>query len=434
MSLLLVSIISFLGIILGRFIFKKWFNHLTLYCIIFGGMVFLYELKFLPYPNLIPITWFVIISSFLCFLFGILTIISARNLFKENPKVIEKSDISLRIFADGGKTLKYALIFFSIISLYSAIEFWMILLKEFGSIPAVFINGNLIYRMNVNGELKGTTPYIFIVSFVAVFFAGVYTAYKGKFTILSFIPLVSVIIKDIGGAGRATMTLALMEFAFSFFLFRYMLNNDLLGRYKFSRKNILIAGVILIVVFILSISLVRLSRNVSGENYLGASKELRGANENILISPSVYLYASSSIGVLTKYMESQGENTRFGEHSLQSIYLLLAKFKLVEKPLIFQKGYYIPLWTNNGTYLRELHADYGIAGVFIGPFLLGLLLTWLWFKFYEGKSLIVFALLVHLFLIVGFSFFFNGNQILLLDYWVRYNSYKYTNYRKNCII
>jgi len=137
---------------------------------------------------------------------------------------------------------------------------------------------------------------------------------------------------------------------------------------------------------------------------MGASKELRGAKENLIISPSVYLYASSNIGVLTKYLESQGENTRFGEHSLHSVYLLLAKFKLVEKPLPFQKGYYIPLWTNNGTYLRELHADFGVVGVFLGPFLLGLLLTWLWFKFYEGKSLIVFALLVHFFLIVGFSF------------------------------
>jgi len=62
------------------------------------------------------------------------------------------------------------------------------------------------------------------------------------------------------------------------------------------------------------------------------------------------------------------------------------------------------MWSNNGTFLRELHADFGIAGVLLVPFLLGLMNTWLWFKFYEEKRLVVFALLVFLYVIIGFSF------------------------------
>jgi hypothetical protein len=77
---------------------------------------------------------------------------------------------------------------------------------------------------------------------------------------------------------------------------------------------------------------------------------------------------------------------------------------VIKKPEVFQRGYYIPMWSNNGTFIRELHADFGIVGVFLVPFLLGLLTTWLWFKFYEEKSLIAFAFLVHFYLIVGFSF------------------------------
>ena len=130
MSLLLTFVITLSGIALGKLLFRKWFNHLSLYCVIFGGTLFLYELKLLPYPALIPEAWFVIIASFLSFLMGILTIIYARNIYKENPTHIAKSPIELKLFVDNGKTLKYAIIFFSIISAYAAIEYWAILIHS----------------------------------------------------------------------------------------------------------------------------------------------------------------------------------------------------------------------------------------------------------------------------------------------------------------
>ena len=44
MSLLLIAVISIIGILLGKFLFTKWVNHLTIYCFIMGGLIFLYEL------------------------------------------------------------------------------------------------------------------------------------------------------------------------------------------------------------------------------------------------------------------------------------------------------------------------------------------------------------------------------------------------------
>ena len=46
-----------------------------------GGLVFLYELKLLPYPDVIPLAWFMIVASFLAFVLGIITIITAKNLY-----------------------------------------------------------------------------------------------------------------------------------------------------------------------------------------------------------------------------------------------------------------------------------------------------------------------------------------------------------------
>lgn len=415
MSLIIIFVISFLGILLGKFLFKHWFNHLTLYCFIFGGSIFLYEMKLLPYVDIIPFTWFIIISAFLSFLMGILTIIAARNLYREKPTHIEHSDIMLTIFSDDGKVLKYSILFFSFISLYAAVEFWMVLIRQFGSIPAVFLNAQVIYRLNISGKLSGTTPYIYLVGYVAVFLAGIYTAYKGKFTLLAFIPIFSLILRDLAGSGRAGMLFALMEFIFTIILFRYLLNKDRLGRFKFSKLSIIVVSAILLGLFIASASLVKVSRGVvKAENYSGASKELRQTRDNLILSPSLYLYLSSDVGVLSKYFSSDGEDTPFGQNTFMTAYLFLSKFNIVERPHEFQKGYFIPMWTNTGTYIRELHADFGMLGVLLGPFLLGLIITWLWFKFFENHSLIALAFLVYLNIIIGFSFFVMATRVI---YW-----------------
>jgi oligosaccharide repeat unit polymerase len=416
MSLLLIAFIIILGSLLGRLLFKYWFNHLTIYCLIFGGSLFLFELKLLPYTDLIPFAWFVIIAAFLSFLMGILTIISARNLTRENATYLEKSVINLKIFADDGTILKYAIIIFSILSMYSAIELWMIFIKQFGSIPAVLLNGEVIYRMNVNGKITGNTPYIHLLGFVAIFLSGIYTAYKKKFSLLTFIPLLSIILREIAGAGRAGMLFALAEFSFSFLLFKHLLDKDLYNRYKFNKNSAVIGLVILLIIFVGGASLVKLTR-VSDEaspTYSGASKEIRTTSGNVLISPSIYLYLSSDVGVLSKYLSSKSEKTGIGQNTFLTLYNLMSKLKVIEKQSEYQKGYFIPMWTNTGTFLRELHADFGVTGVLLGPFLLGLLITWLWFKFYEKKSLIVFAFLVNLNIIIGFSFFVMATRVL---YW-----------------
>lgn len=415
MSLILIAVISILGILLGRFFFKHWFNHLTMYCFIFGASIFLYEIKLLPYVDIMPLTWFVIISAFLSFLMGVLTVITARNLYKGNSIITERSDINLKIFSDEGRILKYSIIFFSLISLFAAVQFWMVLIKQFGSIPAVFINAQVIYRLNITGKLTGTTPYIYLVGYVAVFLAGLYTAFKGRFTFLAFLPILSLILRDLAGSGRAGMLFALMEFIFTIILFRYLLNKDKLHRFKFSKLSILLVSVILLSLFIASASLVKVSRGVvKAENYSGASRELRQTRDNLILSPSLYLYLSSDVGVLSKYLSSEGERTPFGQNTFMTFYLFLAKFKVIENPSEFQKGYYIPMWTNTGTYLRELHADFGIPGIFLGPFLIGLFLTWLWFKFFENHSLIALVFLVYLNIIVGFSFFVMATRVI---YW-----------------
>jgi oligosaccharide repeat unit polymerase len=307
------------------------------------------------------------------------------------------------IFADDGRALKYSILFFSFIGLFVAIQRWIVLIHMFGSIPAVILNAGLVYRLNTDREIKDFIPILPNFVYVGVFLVGIYTAYKKRFSFLTFLPFIGIVIKELTYFGRGEILFSLIEFLSSFFLFRQLLKDDSIQKFRFSKKNAIVASSILIVFLVTSASLVRVSRG-SFENYLGTSSGLRELKDNFIISPSVYLYLSSDVGVLSKYLELNNENTRFGQNTFLIFYDYLAQLEREARPQFFQKGYYIPMWTNTGTYIRELHEDFGTAGIFLVPYLLGLIITWLWFKFFDEKNLIVFAFLVYFYVIIGHSF------------------------------
>lgn len=403
MSLLLVAIVSVLGIILSKWLFSKWFNHLALYCIIMGGLIFTYELKLLPYPNVIPLAWFMLISSFLAFLLGVVTVFTSRYLNQEKYSLEDKRSLVLNLFNDGGRAIKYSILFFCFIGLFVALHRWFILIGKFGSIQAVVLNAALVYKLNVQGEIKEFIPILPSFVYVGVFLSGIYTAYKGKFSFLSFFPILTIILKELTYFGRGEMLFSSMEFVFTFLLFRHLLNKDSKKRFIFSKKNAFVAAILFLGLLIIASSFVRVSRNAR-ESYVGASRGLKQLNNNFLFSPSVYLYISCDVGVLSKYLELEKEENAIGQNTFRVVYELLSKLNLAEKPDFFPRGYYIPMWTNSGTYIRDIHADFGVLGVLLIPFLLGLTMTWLWFLFYTKGSIYVLTFLVYLFLIVGFSF------------------------------
>jgi len=280
MIFLIVFSFGLLGILLGKYIFKKWFNHLSIYCFIWSCLIIFYNLRLLPYVEIIPLAWIFIFLSFLSFLLGILTSISMRNL-NSNQQIERNTDVSLDIFKDGGKIVKYSIILFSFICLLAAIQNWMVLIKMYGSIPGVILNLTNIYNKTIHGEIKGIIPYISFLGYVAVFFSGLYTAYNKKFTLLTFFPFIGITIKEFATTGRVGILFALLEFLFTFFLFRNLLKNDLLQRYKFNKRNGIIAFSIIIIFFITFISIARITRG-TGESFANKSVQLKNLKNNYI--------------------------------------------------------------------------------------------------------------------------------------------------------
>ena len=416
MVFIFVPVISIISIILGKQLLGKWFNHLTIYCIIWSVLILLYEWKLIKYVEITPVAWIYVSSAFISFLLGILTITSARNFSDKKPIFSIKKKIDLTIICDNGKALKYSLFVFSVITIILAIQHWMLLLSTFGSIPAVILNGSNIYKMSLKGQIKGALPYYFTsIGYLAVFLSGIYTAYRGKFSLLTFLPFIGIILRELANVGRVGMLFAILEFVITYFLFRNFLNTDSLQRFKLSRKNAFFATLILLTLFIVSSSLVRLVRTPA-ESFVGASRQISELKNNVILTPTLYFYLSSDLGVLNQYFKAdEGDRTGFGENSFLQAYNILSQFGIVKRPKHLQKGYFIPMWSNTGTYIREIHADFGFPGVFLFPYFLGLFLTWLWFKFYQDQDLLALVFMVYFYLVVAFSFLV---MITRLPYWI----------------
>jgi oligosaccharide repeat unit polymerase len=212
-----------------------------------------------------------------------------------------------------------------------------------------------------------------------------------------------VILKQITFVSRAGMLFGFLEFTISFFLFRHLLNKDKKHQKKTSKTKIVFSILLVFVLVYGSASLVKVLRNPV-EDYKAASRSIGKFEGGAFISPSIYLYACSHLGVLNQYFINDDEKSSFGRNTFLPVYNILAKFDVVEDQGIYQQGYFIPMWTNTGTYLRELHSDFGYLGLFLIPFILGLISTWLWYKLYETQELIYLLLATFVYLIISFSF------------------------------
>lgn len=403
MTVFLSLLIGIPLILLGKYLFKKWFNPFSLYIAIWTSMVSLYELKLIQFNTLTLKTFLIIIAGALLFLLGVLTIYSARYSLGISNDVFTTERIKLKFFSDEGKIIKKIIFLTSTIGLLSAIQHWYVLVNEFGSIPAALFQAHKIYRQGIEGELQGVIPYIFIFSYVGVFFGGAYSAYKNKLTLIAVYPLLAVILKQIAFISRAGMLFGLLEFLITFFLFRHLLTKDENFR---KRKNKIKIGLTVVIIFILvysSASLVKVLRNPV-EDYKASSRAIGKFEGGAFISPSIYLYASAHLGVLNQYFIDGGEDNIIGRNTFLPLFNILAKFDVVEDEGIYQKGYYIPMWTNTGTYLRELHADYGYVGIFVGPYLLGLLSAFLWYQTFRTKNMIYLLITTYVHIIISFSF------------------------------
>jgi oligosaccharide repeat unit polymerase len=398
MILIITGLAGVFSLTLGRLIFKSLYNPISIYYGIWSIEIFLYQWRLVAYYEISLNTWVVIIGAYFCFIAGIVTLYLCRNLIKTTSIAYQNDH---HISTNSQRYLNYFILSTAFIGILGAIQHWTILFKEFHSLVNILNNAPKIYRMRVEGDIHGVIPYITSFLFVSIFFSGVYTGKTGKFSFGVFIAFLGVVLDDLANVGRAAMLFAFFEFSSVVILSRINLDKNL--------KNNKINGKIIISIVIILIILIGFATFVKSlrtglEEFKGSSRELNKFKSGILISPSIYLYFSCQIGVLNRYLEKDDETVIFGENTFLPIYNLISKTGVLKRPVAYQKGYYTPIWSNTGTYLRDIHADFGYLGIFIFPYIFAVIIAFIWFKYFRTRSNLYLILLVYCMLIVKFSF------------------------------
>lgn len=397
--LLIVTLSLFL---FGKFLFKYWINPLSLYSVIWFVMLLFYSMKLFHYKELSLETTSFIAINFFAFVIGNLIVTQNSKVnFKES--ISDRTNDILQYFEENLSFFKYLIITLGLIGLLGALHSWYVLLGIYGTIPKVLINLAAVYKLRISGEIEGIIPYIEIFSYVSIFFAGIYSAYRGKISVYSLIPLIAIILKGITMVGRANILFGFVEFLFVIIFTRYLLSRISDNRKIASSLWLKLTAVFIVVLFLFSITFIKDFRG-NIESFRGETVQIRKLKDNSFFQPSLYLYLSGHLGVLDKYLEKDEENVRFGENTFQYVYNFISKFNFVERPRGYQKAYYVPMWMNTGTFLRELHSDFGLIGVYLFNLFLGILITYFWQKAIFELNIAYLLPLVYLSIIVFFSF------------------------------
>lgn len=405
MIFLVLTVVAISSILFSKHIFQKWFNHVALYTVIWYVMLYLYELKLMSYIELSSLTWFSIVGAFISFCVGSFIVPISRRIFIAEVPLNREPAPEINLFADNGKVVKFSILILSILGLIAAFYVWKVLIDKYGSIPGVFLNALTIYRTRVSeGGVEGVVPYIGFIPYVGVFLSGLYVAYKKKIGIIPILPFLAIIISQIAVFGRAGILFSFFLFIITFFLFRNFVSKVSLDDKKRSKFGLIISLIIVLAIVISAAGLIRSTRHTI-ETFSASSRNLEKLRGGFFITPSLYLYSSSHVGVFNAYLQNDyGEDKLFGETTFQPFYNFVSKFEWVEHPRFYEKGYFIPMWTNTGTYLRDLFGDFGVSGVMLVPFFLGLFASLYWFKFYEQGKLWQLVILTFLYVIIMFSF------------------------------
>jgi oligosaccharide repeat unit polymerase len=394
-------VILCLSLYWGRRFFKRWYNPISIYALMWSLEIILYEIRLVRYPHIADRTWLIIGAGFFGFMAGVWAYFWGERLAAgpgtegNAPETDEEDWIRNKTLLNG------IILATALLGIVGAVQHWQVLLREFGSIGGILLNGPAIYRMRVAGEIHGLLPYVTSLLNVSIFFSGIYTGRYGLLSLGMIFAFGGVVIEDLANFGREGMLFAFCEFVAIVLVFRARFCSPQEKRKVRRRQLFSLVSVFLVV--ILFASVVRSLR--SGKEVIkGASRKLNRTDTGTVITPSMYLYFSSQIVVLNQYLQKENEFSRWGENTFLPVYNVLSKFGIVQRPSTYQEGYFIPVWSNTGTYLREIHSDFGILGVIFLPFLLGLFSSFFWVRYLNTGRTHYLVFLTYLLIVVHFTF------------------------------
>jgi oligosaccharide repeat unit polymerase len=411
MTIGLTLFAGLLTVLLGRWMFGKWFNHLALYGLSWSLSLALFHVGLIYYYPLETETWLVIGAGWSAFVLGSATIVAARfSLGRIDPAGASMPHAGTD---DAVRILGVLLWIFNVVIVIEAIHHAFVISRLIGGITNFSRVANILYTLRVKQEIPGMIPYLSSAGLTACLLAGVYASRTGRLQMIWLVPPLVTTVDSVLNMSRGTMIIGGVLFASGYVTNR---RKDVLvtlapGATKVRR---FIAIALALALFVAGIDFVRSTRGIV-ESYGTATSAIGKLQGDALVTGSVVFYATGSYGVLNQYLKKDDEQGIVGGYSFAPFWRLVAKLGFPTYVEQAQPFYMTPRPSNNGTYLRELHADYGLMGVVAGPFLLGALASAYWFRAVKSQRVMDIMILGHIYVVVAMSIFLIATQ---WGYWL----------------
>ncbi len=406
---LLLFSFGLIGATGGRILFGRWFNHVSLYSLIWGTGLMLFELGWIKYYPMTADAWLMIGYAWVAFSFGSAIVILARRSVADssNPR---PSMAAYQTAILERRYLKIVVAILCCVAFLGVLQHWMVLLDRFGSIVGILLNGGTIYSLRTSGQLTGMVPYVDSLALTGACLAGIYCARAGGIKPLGILPLLIIMLDEVAIAARAKLLVAGLLFLSAYFLAKVAPASSFRSRHL-SRIRRLLPMIVVLAVLVLGAEFVRGIRETSFRYYGLTSK----FEKYPFVSPSLYLYFTCHPGAFNAYLKAEKEDPFPGTYTFAPLFRVFARLGIADAAPLYQEFYNTPIPANTGTYLRDIHAEFGIVGVLVMPYVLGLICTMLWIRIREGRRLILVVWLSHLYVVVAFTYIAQGTQ---LGFWL----------------
>ncbi len=406
LTLAIYVFVAVATVYLGAYVYRRWINHITIYGVMWGLQITLFQIRLIKYPDLSLETTVFIFGAWLVFVLASLTF---RIFYSTKEWSTQGKHIA------NGNLITVVLLALTFVGAIGTLQHWMVLIRMFGGVKNAIISGNLVYSLSKReGGIPGMWPYVDSVGLSADFLGGVFAGLRKRPLVLGILPFVIELTNAVSGFGRSRLIIGAILWGTAFFLPQ--------AKKAAENRKILVRRIVVVssMVFIFAFGMQAvLTFRGARESFTGETTALSRVKGVGFITPSIYMYLSCDIPVLNKFLDyefsGKVEHTPIGGFTFAPFFRLFSKFGIVDPMPVYEKFYTVPVTTNTGSFLRELYVDWGISGSLLITYILGGFVSILYEIYQRKKSLVLLSLLAHFYVVVFFTFALIATT---LTYWL----------------
>lgn len=349
-----------------------WFTPLSHYALRWLFLVFLVEIDLVGYDKIMPLTWVVVIGSFLAFSCGSLLPMMKYN---RNRGVYNLGCIQERLKSsiEKEKMLRAIILLFVVGTIVFVIYLYNVN-RTYGIFN--FLASGQILRLALGeGDVPFGFHYLYVMEMVGPLCFLYYLLYRKETPKWLFVVLVISIVSLFFTTGRTNIMKSIVWIVFVLLFFQL----EILSLRKFAK---IMGGLLGVVVGLFFISAVWTTKTFESTEIYSA-KEFSGITAPLLLP---YFYMSVQLPVLDKLLNDPEVQHTWGKYTfLPIVKVSKLVFPDIQAPSHIGKFYDAPYSANVATYLDLMYKDFWFIGPVLIPALLGFISSYLFMWLLNGR-------------------------------------------------